>query len=60
MDGSLDIYIQNERPGKEKESNWLPSAKEGFSLTMRLYEFTLSRFHQEGEKTKKNKCKLRL
>jgi hypothetical protein len=36
-DGSLDIYIQNERPGKEKESNWLPSAKEGFSLTMRLY-----------------------
>jgi DNA sulfur modification protein DndE len=36
-DGSLDIYIQNERPAKVKESNWLPAAKEGFSLTMRLY-----------------------
>jgi hypothetical protein len=36
-DGSLDIYIQNERPSKDKESNWLPSAKEGFSLTMRIY-----------------------
>jgi hypothetical protein len=36
-DGSLDIYIQNERPSKDKESNWLPAAKEGFSLTMRIY-----------------------
>lgn len=36
-DGSLDIYIQAESPGKEKESNWLPAAKEQFSLTMRLY-----------------------
>jgi hypothetical protein len=37
-DGSLDIYIQNESPGKEKESNWLPAAKEGFTLTMRIYQ----------------------
>jgi hypothetical protein len=36
-DGSLDLYIQNERPEKDKESNWLPAGKEGFSLTMRLY-----------------------
>ena len=37
-DGSLDIYIQHENPGKEKESNWLPAPKEGeFSLAMRLY-----------------------
>lgn len=37
-DGSLDLYIQNEKPAKEKMSNWLPIPKEGlFSLTMRLY-----------------------
>lgn len=36
-DGSLDIYIQNERPVLEKESNWLPAPKEDFSITMRLY-----------------------
>ena len=36
-DGSLDIYIQNESPGKEKESNWLPAPKEKFILMMRLY-----------------------
>jgi hypothetical protein len=37
-DGSLDLYIQNESPGKDKESNWLPSAKSGeLSVTMRVY-----------------------
>jgi len=36
-DGSLDVYIQRESPGKEKESNWLPSAAEDFSITMRVY-----------------------
>ena len=37
-DGSLDIYIQKENPGKDKESNWLPAPQEGtFELTMRLY-----------------------
>lgn len=36
-DGSLDIYIQNESPGAEKESNWLPAPKGLFNVMMRLY-----------------------
>lgn len=36
-DGSLDIYVQNTSPGKEKEANWLPAPKEDFILMLRLY-----------------------
>ncbi len=36
-DGSLDIYIQNETPGKDKESNWLPAPKGDFNVMMRMY-----------------------
>ncbi|MDX1963162.1 MAG: DUF1254 domain-containing protein [Pirellulales bacterium] len=36
-DGSLDIYIQHESPGKDKEANWLPAPADEFSLMMRLY-----------------------
>jgi len=36
-DGSVDLYVQNESPGKDKEQNWLPAPKDEFILMMRLY-----------------------
>jgi hypothetical protein len=36
-DGSLDIYIQHDSPGADKESNWLPSPSGDFSLNLRTY-----------------------
>ncbi|MFT4194115.1 DUF1254 domain-containing protein [Ottowia sp.] len=36
-DGSLDLYIQHESPGKDKEANWLPAPAGGFSTTLRAY-----------------------
>lgn len=36
-DGSIDIYIQADSPGKDKEANWLPAPKDKFVLVLRLY-----------------------
>lgn len=36
-DGSLTIYIQNKRPDKEKESNWLPAPRGLFYISLRIY-----------------------
>lgn len=36
-DGSIDVLIQNESPGKSKEANWLPAPKGRFVLMLRLY-----------------------
>jgi hypothetical protein len=36
-DGSIDLYIQADNPGPEKESNWLPAPKDKFLLMLRLY-----------------------
>jgi hypothetical protein len=36
-DGSLTIYIQKDSPGKQKESNWLPSPNGPIYMLLRLY-----------------------
>jgi len=36
-DGSVDLYVQNESPGPDKESNWLPAPAGKFQLMLRLY-----------------------
>lgn len=36
-DGSIDLYIQRDPPGSDKESNWLPAAEGDFNLTLRMY-----------------------
>lgn len=36
-DGSVDLYIQHDSPGADKESNWLPAPADKFILMMRLY-----------------------
>jgi hypothetical protein len=36
-DGSVDLYIQHESPGADKESNWLPAPADRFILMMRMY-----------------------
>ncbi len=36
-DGSLEIVVQAESPGKDKESNWLPADPKSFNMTLRMY-----------------------
>ena len=36
-DGSITLYIQNESPGKDRESNWLPGPEGEIYLVLRLY-----------------------
>jgi len=36
-DGSIDLYVQNQSPGADKESNWLPAPKDKFILMLRMY-----------------------
>jgi hypothetical protein len=36
-DGGITLYVQNELPGADEESNWLPAPKGPFFGAMRLY-----------------------
>ena len=36
-DGSVDLHIQNESPGADKESNWLPAPEGDFWVVFRTY-----------------------
>lgn len=36
-DGSLDIFVQHEAPGADRNSNWLPAPEGKFNLSLRLY-----------------------
>lgn len=36
-DGSLDVYLQPESPGKKLENNWLPTPPEGYFIILRIY-----------------------
>jgi hypothetical protein len=37
VDGAVDLYVQHESPGADKESNWLPAPADKFVLMLRLY-----------------------
>jgi hypothetical protein len=36
-DGSVDLHIQNQSPGADRESNWLPAPAGKFILMLRMY-----------------------
>ena len=42
VDGGITLFIQNEYPGKRKETNWLPAPKGNFWMALRLW-------HEEEE-----------
>jgi len=36
-DGSIDLYLQADSPGKDREANWLPAPRGEFKLVLRVY-----------------------
>lgn len=58
-DGSLDIHLQADPPGKDKEPNWLPTSPGAFNITIRNYYpkdealngTTIRRFRKRNEES---------
>ncbi len=46
-DGSLDLYVQHQHPGPDKEANWLPIPRGPFGMITRLYLPTSRVLHGE-------------
>lgn len=55
--GSITLYLQNESPGKELESNWLPAPKGPFWTVLRLYWPKPAAFNGEWKKPEINLVK---
>jgi hypothetical protein len=56
-DGSLDIYVQAESPGKDKESNWLPAPKNAlFQPTLRIYSLDQRLRTAHGHRRRSGGC----
>ena len=36
--GGFTLYLQNELPGADLESNWLPVSRDAFNLAFRTYQ----------------------
>jgi hypothetical protein len=36
-DGSLDLYLQADSPGAQREANWLPAPRGKFDVVLRIY-----------------------
>lgn len=36
-DGSVDLFLQHDNPGPQKQANWLPAPTGAFNLMLRLY-----------------------
>jgi hypothetical protein len=36
-DGSIDLYLQADSPGKDRDANWLPAPNGEFKLVLRVY-----------------------
>jgi hypothetical protein len=36
-DGSIDLYLQQDSPGRHKAANWLPAPAGDFNVTLRMY-----------------------
>jgi hypothetical protein len=39
-DGSIDLYLQADSPGEDREANWLPAPRAEFKLVIRMYSPT--------------------